>query len=442
MLTTAGVGLLLARCGTAPPAPSPSRYSVSWTIDGQPASARTCPPSTYVEVENIPGKRSLVLCDVGSAGVSFVNQPGARSTFTAVLRDQAGQVHYARPVVREIRAPWYPPYVFDFRLCPTGPYRPDSGMGCDDDPPDGGAPDASLDAPVAIDQPTAPTDTAVDALVDAPTAMDGGPPDVATRDAPAPVDVPARDRGDVPACPRSGLYCDGACRDVSADPNHCGDCGVVCPAGRTCVYGECRVPCNAMGTCDDPSLTCLATFPRYCDRAECARTGASCGGVCADVFADRANCAWCGNVCPAGTDCIGGTACGTCPPPLTWCGGECVDLQTRFQHCGACGNTCPMGGRCSAGVCGCQTGRTLCGSACAELATDRSHCGACGRACGATERCVSGSCVSACASGQTACMTTATEPVCVDTESNASHCGRCNNPCGAGRTCVRGVCTP
>lgn len=86
-----------------------------------------------------------------------------------------------------------------------------------------------------------------------------------------------------------------------------------------------------------------------------------CGGVCADVAADPANCGTCGSVCSAGDTCSGG-ACVTgavsdidldacAAQGLTNCGGVCANTLYDNNHCGACGSSCPLGGYCQGGAC-------------------------------------------------------------------------------------------
>jgi GH25 family lysozyme M1 (1,4-beta-N-acetylmuramidase)/predicted alpha/beta superfamily hydrolase len=43
------------------------------------------------------------------------------------------------------------------------------------------------------------------------------------------------------ACPADQVNCGGSCRDTSTDSANCGACGHVCPAGNSCVSGQCLV---------------------------------------------------------------------------------------------------------------------------------------------------------------------------------------------------------
>jgi len=114
-------------------------------------------------------------------------------------------------------------------------------------------------------------------------------------------------------------------------------------------------------------------------RLPCLLPGTLCSGTCTNLQTDEDNCGSCGNVCPAGASCSGGTcACPAgyylfnnvcrpevvvpssavknvlCASPTTLCDGTCTNLQTDKDNCGSCGNTCPTnGGYCSGGICYC-----------------------------------------------------------------------------------------
>jgi hypothetical protein len=115
-----------------------------------------------------------------------------------------------------------------------------------------------------------------------------------------------------------------ACVDLETDPQHCGSCDNVCPAGVPCSVGSCVCP----------------------DGQE------PCGDVCVDTQSDPQNCGGCGDGCAPDKVCWMGVCADTCAG-LTDCGDACVDTQTDSDHCGSCDNACPNGGACVMGGCDC-----------------------------------------------------------------------------------------
>ena len=95
-----------------------------------------------------------------------------------------------------------------------------------------------------------------------------------------------------------------------------------CPAGG-CAEVDAPPPADFIVTCSGAGLV-------------------DCGGVCVDLSSDAYNCGYCGNPCPLGGFCQGGTCTGLiCPDGLTDCGaGYCVHLLTNNSHCGVCGGAC------------------------------------------------------------------------------------------------------
>ena len=135
----------------------------------------------------------------------------------------------------------------------------------------------------------------------------------------------------------------------------------------------------------------------------------------------------------------------TCPQGQVACGGTCASLLSDAANCGACGHVCGDRAACSAGACGCAPGSTACGAACVDLGSDPTHCGACDTACAsAAPFCApasSGTRVAAPAACATGCGSlTACGHACVDTAQDPYHCGACGTACAAGQSCRAGAC--
>src|SRR5947207_3247786 len=78
---------------------------------------------------------------------------------------------------------------------------------------------------------------------------------------------------------------------------------------------------------------------------------------------------------------------GTNPAPdsgvcMSMCGGQCAELKTDPANCGKCGTACPMGATCVQGTCQCGMGQTRCGNTCVDTKSDLANCGKCGTVCG------------------------------------------------------------
>lgn len=118
--------------------------------------------------------------------------------------------------------------------------------------------------------------------------------------------------------------CGGAfCVDLMSSPEHCGECGTVCPDTAACTDGAC--------TCPEGALVCDAR--------------------CVNPMSDPANCGECGTDCGE-LFCLQGECSADCGE-LTECGGACADLWTNPNHCGTCGATCGAGTSCVDGECQC-----------------------------------------------------------------------------------------
>jgi Stigma-specific protein, Stig1 len=219
------------------------------------------------------------------------------------------------------------------------------------------------------------------------------------------------------ACAAGQTDCGGVCRDLAADPAHCGACGLRCATGGTCTAGACGCPsptelCGAACVDTSTSAAHCGSCTHACGAGTCsggACTCANAAGVkdcgvatspqCRGTLADRSNCGDCNVVCLSGEICASG-ACQACAAPSPdRCGNACVALATDLANCGACGTACGAGQSCNLGQCVCPAGQDPCGAACVDLQTDAANCGACGRACPAGQACSSGTC--ACTTGLT-----------------------------------------
>jgi hypothetical protein len=125
-----------------------------------------------------------------------------------------------------------------------------------------------------------------------------------------------------PACAATADACGDVCTDVATDPLHCGACGMICAAPRTCAAGACGCPAGET----------------------------ECMGACRNYATDAAHCGGCGMACPPTQSCVA-SACG-CAPGLDACGAACADLTTDEANCGACGTACAAGETCAGRVCG------------------------------------------------------------------------------------------
>jgi len=278
----------------------------------------------------------------------------------------------------------------------------------------------------------------------------------------------------------SHACCAGVCRDLSADPDHCGACTTVCSsnhmATRTCASGICTGACAAgyadchatkqtdgcetsitanTNNCGGCEIHCSGT--QFCSAGACldkVAAGGSCtfdggcqsrhccGSVCVDIDADANNCGQCSLSCQFGQVCAS-AAC-ACPDAKTLCSlgfgaFGCFDLTANLNSCGTCGHVCVIGQSCINGVCGCPGGQRFCinsDKVCVDAQTDPKNCGSCDNACPSGTTCVNGTC--SCASGQTYCVHS--NNVCTNTQTDAHNCGACDHACPAGNACANGAC--
>ena len=235
----------------------------------------------------------------------------------------------------------------------------------------------------------------------------------------------------------SDITLDVAALDVALDAATAPDattptCGA---AGRPCCTNS-PAPC-APGTICNEGL-CVS----------CPGTTVACAGVCVDPQTSLSHCGRCGNACPSGQSCLGGTCSLVCPTGLTACGDRCVDLRSNGANCGACGISCEGGRLCQLGSCqvSCAPGQTECAGACADLQNSTTHCGRCGAACApanAVGRCAMGTCgVARCAPGFADCDGQESNG-CERALDTVTDCGRCGVACAlpnATSACAAGAC--
>lgn len=115
-------------------------------------------------------------------------------------------------------------------------------------------------------------------------------------------------------CRESERFCDDACVDVLANPEHCGTCEEICNEREECFEGACVLAC--------------ASTERRCD------------GECVDPATDLRHCGACNAPCPTDARCEEGRCIAICPEPLVACGLECANFENDERHCGGCGKPC------------------------------------------------------------------------------------------------------
>lgn len=311
-------------------------------------------------------------------------------------------------------------------------------------------------------------------------------------------------------CPNSFFLCDV---DLRTDPNNCGECGNACPPSGNaeeyaCVEGRCMMNCRGQDSldCDGvPDNGCETKLPnndhcgvcglecpadRPCINRGLIDWGCGCktGEIycptayppCLDPRYDDDNCGACNNRCPPEGD-------GSELPPNTYAGcwdGECGAIKCRGEtddcdvdprngcetilltdeNCGACGKRCEGGAKCRrkpfpelTPECMCPEGQTFCYAgeflgmemgSCKDLSFDPENCGACYNSCStpgllnASGTCQFGKCVLTCQAGWADCNGDRRDECETNTAADPKNCGACGNVCDgiAGQACVDGQC--
>ncbi len=270
----------------------------------------------------------------------------------------------------------------------------------------------------------ATSDAGVTSDVTAPPVDLGAPVDVGS-----PADAPAVDVQEMTCTPGSSVCLDAQTARV------CGD------DGRTTV----SVPCAATGgRCEGGRCTARVCAPGTLQCVSGARQRCSDDGLMYSPLP-----------CPTAPN--GVNRCGdtvtcvlSCNEGFRDCNANAADgceanLRESAAHCGACGNACPSGTMCNGGTCASTCAGLVCSGACIDPSTSVAHCGSCGNACtgrpNATGTCDSGACRLDCVAGFGNCDGSLVTGCETDVRTAAANCGACGVACATGQTCVGGVCT-
>jgi thiol-disulfide isomerase/thioredoxin len=211
-------------------------------------------------------------------------------------------------------------------------------------------------------------------------------------------------------CPVGRVPCGGRCVRTRSDPLNCGRCGVRCPIGTSCVAGTC-VSGDGSGTGPGGSPPCqcprgqaccegeckdLNTDEQHCGRCKqpCREGETCCEGRCLRLDNDPQNCGQCGKRCAENEVCGEGECRRRCPPGGRACKGSCIDVATDSRNCGGCSRSCNGAtdtGECCNGNCCHYNAQTCCPGGCVNTALD-GNCGGCGIVCGPNSYCRFGIC--------------------------------------------------
>jgi hypothetical protein len=194
----------------------------------------------------------------------------------------------------------------------------------------------------------------------------------------------------------------------------------------------------------------------------CVAPLTGCPTGCTSLKDDPKNCGFCGNTCPGGNGCQGGTCTGTltCALPTILCGDAvvgkmyCTDPSRDPANCGGCGKACPSNAICTNSTCqgggGSTPGVAACPGAngapmCTSLLNDPNNCGACGKICPPTLGCYGGACATSpptatCTPDLKLCADPTGKMTCANPLYDPANCGFCGNVCPSGTMCMNATC--
>lgn len=101
-------------------------------------------------------------------------------------------------------------------------------------------------------------------------------------------------------CKSGEIICGSSCVNAKQDKNNCGDCGVKCGSGESCIAGQCK-------------------------NSGCGNGATDCGGLCVQLDSNKDNCGACGTKCSGDSICYGA---------------KCIDTKTDVDNCGKIGFKC------------------------------------------------------------------------------------------------------
>jgi hypothetical protein len=125
-------------------------------------------------------------------------------------------------------------------------------------------------------------------------------------------------------CSGGSSLCGEVCVTLASDPQNCGDCGIACATGESCVMGQC---------------------------GSCGAGITNCNGECVDTDVDPAHCGDCETACDANQVCSQGSCGAVCSDGTTNCDGSCIPTDTDENHCGDCDTVCAATEVCIASSC-------------------------------------------------------------------------------------------